>query len=94
MKSSMIMLLTVGLVAGGLCGCQQEKFTRQRYETIYPSMPDWQVRQILGEPTAIDGETWTYVRVRPYCKVVLRFEKGRLKDTSWTSETPRTAGGP
>jgi hypothetical protein len=74
-------------------GCQQ-KFTRQRYETIYTSMPDWQVRNVLGEPTERSDGEWTYVNKTPYYRAQIRFEKGQVAGKSWSVERSAAASRP
>ena len=85
-RYSTIPLLVGGLLAAGLCAGCQERFTRQRYETIYVGMPDWQVRNILGEP---DVETtkgsWSYVHNEPYYRATFRFDSGSVKDKAWSN---------
>jgi len=79
------LLLAVFLLAGLCCGCQG-KFTRQRYETIYPTMPDWKVREILGKPDAESQDRWTYLHQCPYYKAVIHFEDSRVKEKSWSND--------
>ena len=88
MRRYWIVLLVTGLLASGLCaGCQQ-KFTRQRFETIYVAMPDWQVRNVLGEPAEVDAEQWTYVHEVPYYRATVTFKDGLVADKNWTVAKP------
>jgi len=88
MRRSTIILLAAGLLVSGLCGGCQQKFTRQRYETIYVSMPDWQVREVLGAPAEGNGDQWTYVNDMPYYRAAVAFKDGRVVGKSWSTEKP------
>ena len=84
------MLLLAGIVtAAFLCtGCQQ-KFTRQRYETIYNGMSELDVEKTLGNPDKGGGmkcsDTWTYIRRDPgfRYKAVIKFKDGVVVDKAW-----------
>ena len=82
-------LVAVALAAVLLCAGCGGKFTRQRYETIYVSMPDWKVREVLGEPTARSPRQWVYVHRGPYYRATIRFDEGKAVDKSWSVEKPR-----
>ena len=86
MARPMSFLLVIGLTAAVFCaGCQQEKFTRQRYETIHMGMPDWQVRGILGEPNAEENQSWSYLHEMPFYRATIDFDgQGQVKDKSWS----------
>ena len=88
MHRRLIIVLVGGLLVSGLCGCYQERFTRQKYETIYVAMPDWQVRNVLGEPTEVTGEQWTYVHEMPYCRATVTFKDGLVVDKAWSHARP------
>ncbi len=85
MKSASLAIIALLLVSACCVGCQ-DSFTRQRYETIYHGMPDWQVRNILGEPTISNHQTWQYVNDHPYYKAILRFEEGKVAEKTWSYE--------
>jgi len=72
-------------------GCQQ-KFTRQRYETIRVTMPEWEVREVLGSPKRRDGEVWTYVNERPYYRAEITFAGGEVVGKDWSVDRPATGG--
>jgi hypothetical protein len=92
LRSSAILILSAALLAASCSGCQQ-KFTRQRYETVCITMPDRQVRDILGKPKVEPDGSWSYVRGKPYRKAVIRFDQdGRVTDKSWSNERPPTIG--
>ena len=89
MKRLSIVLLAVLLGWAGLCaGCQQ-KFTRQRYETIHLGMQRSQVREILGRPTAAEANSWTYMSERPYYKATIVFRDEKVENKSFCNERPR-----
>jgi hypothetical protein len=77
-------VLCLLLTAVVLCavGCQ-EKFTRQRYETIYIGQPAPQVERTLGDPEAKFSDTWTYIHETPFYKAIIKFENGRVVDKAW-----------
>ena len=84
MTKATILLAAVLLVC--LCaGCQQ-KFTRQQYETIYVGMPDWQVRNVLGQATVTHGDAWAYVNESPYYRATIEFENSHVTGKRWSSD--------
>ncbi len=94
MRRSTILLLILGVLVWGACaGCQQ-KFTRQRYETIYLGMPDWEVQGILGDPTGEADGVWSYVHHEPYYSATIQFEESRVKDKRWSYEKPKRRPSP
>jgi outer membrane protein assembly factor BamE (lipoprotein component of BamABCDE complex) len=70
-----------------IAGCTTEQFrhfTRQNFETLRYGQPDYEVREVLGEPTTESDGEWTYVNTRPYYKAILYFDdEGRLVDRVW-----------
>jgi len=91
-RSLIILLIAVALV--WICGGCQGKFTRQRYETIYTSMPDWQVRNVLGEPADQSPDKWTYVHQQPYYLAEIRFTEGGLvSGKSWSTDKSQEPPG-
>jgi len=88
MRRCRIIILAACLLALSLCNGCQEKFTRQRYETIYVTMPDWQVRNVLGDPAEADGDQWTYVHEVPYYRATVTFKDGLVVDKSWSVTKP------
>ena len=94
MKRSTIILLAVLLGWAGFCAGCQGKFTRQRYETIYLGMPDWEVRGILGDPTAEADGVWSYIHHEPYYSATIQFEESRVKDKRWSYEKPKHRPSP
>ena len=94
-RGAVILLIAMPLV-WACSGCQG-KFTRQRYETIYASMPDWQVRNVLGEPAGQSPRKWTYIHQQPYYHAEIRFaEDGLVSGKSWSIDRAQesTAASP
>lgn len=89
MRGLTILLLLGGLVGVNVCGGCQDKFTRQRYETVYLGMPDWQVRRTLGEPSVDANGVWSYVHHQPYYSATIGFENTCVKHKSWSYEKPK-----
>lgn len=89
MKRAIMVILAAGVILTGLCSGCGGKFTRQRYETIYASMPDWRVRKVLGKPDATTADTWSYVRRQPYYAATVKFQDGHVVDKSWSVEKPK-----
>jgi len=82
-------LLIVGalVLAAALAGCN--RFTRQRYETLYVGQPARDVQRVLGKPTAYYGETWVYVHDPvPYYRAVILFSEGKISGKSWSYDRP------
>jgi len=80
------MLLLAGIVtAAFLCTGCQEKFTRQRYETIVNNMSELEVEKMLGEPEAKFSDSWSYIRRDPgfRYKAVIKFKDGVVVDKAW-----------
>lgn len=77
---AVLALLTVVLPActGG------ERFTRERYETVYRGQPAEAVEQALGEPTVRYPDRWQYIHTAPYYRAVIRFEDGKVVDKEWS----------
>lgn len=94
MRPTVLRAMSIALIgivlAVGCAGCQ-EKFTRQRYETIYVSMPDWQVRNVLGVPARKSTDEWDYVHTEPYYRASIRFKDGSVTDKSWSVDAPPAA---
>jgi hypothetical protein len=89
-RPTKLALIVAVLAAGALTACPgcQQKFTRQRYETIYTSMPDWQVRDVLGQPARGADDEWTYVNNSPYYRALIRFKDGKVAAKSWSVDRP------
>jgi len=86
MKTSSVLLLTAAVLVAGFCaGCQQ-KFTRQRFDTIYRGQPAYEVEMTLGEPTAKFSNTWSYINEEPFYKAIIEFESGRVTSKAWYDE--------
>jgi len=67
-----------------MVGCATNKFTRQRYETLYNGQPASDVELTLGPPQHKFSDTWTYVHDKPYYRAIIAFdENGRLIDKQW-----------
>ena len=79
------MLLAAGLIVAACGGCQ-EKFSSQRYETIYIGQPAFDVEKVLGLPNARFSKSWVYVHDKPFYKAVITFIDGRVADKSWIGE--------
>lgn len=93
MARQVSLFLAFGLVAAVFCtvcgGCQQETFTRQRYETIHMGMQGWQVRSVLGEPGAEESRSWSYRHEMPFYRATIVFDdQGRVTDKSWSYLKP------
>lgn len=84
MRRIAIVIVAAAILAG-VAGCQ-EKFTRQRYETIYIGQPEFEVEKTLGEPTAKFSDTWTYIHDKPFYKAIVEFDSGRVTDKTWYDE--------
>jgi len=82
-----IRLLLVASAVGAclIAGCEQ-KFTRQKFETVYVGMPDYAVEQKLGRPQETTPDKWAYTGRRPYYRVEIIFRDGRVVETKWGSE--------
>ena len=85
-------LAAASAIALACPGCQ-EKFSRQHYETIHVSMPDWEVRQVLGQPDEQSGDQWTYRHDRPYYSARVSFKNGAVTGKSWSAEQPSSRPG-
>jgi len=71
-------LLTVG------AGCESDKFTRERYETIYTGQSAEAVQAILGEPDVKFDNSWRYMRSRPVRKAIIEFDAdGTVTRKAW-----------
>jgi len=79
-------IFITGMLLAYLCAGCGGKFTRQRYETIYLSMPNWKVREVLGDPNYESSEEWSYVRHAPYYRATIEFDNGKVIDKSWSLE--------
>lgn len=85
MRSTLV-LLTAGVLLATLCsGCQ--KFTRQRFDTVYIGQPASDVQVTLGKPTvSLDGQ-WSYINHSPFYKANIYFNKdGKVADKRWFDE--------
>jgi len=80
------LLLAGAVLAAGLCAGCQEKFTRQRYETIYVGQPAAEVELTLGEPKAKFSDSWSYIHEDPFYKAIIKFSSGRVSDKAWYDE--------
>ena len=85
MQSKTLWVLVVIVLAGSFAGCN--KFTRERYETIYVGQPADIVEKTLGKPYVKFSDTWTYEHNdAPYYKAVIMFKDGRVIGRSWYDE--------
>jgi len=68
-----------------LCaGCQQERFTRENYDTIHATQPAADVRRVLGDPERSTPEHWDYVRRRPtHYEARIWFRDGNVARKEW-----------
>ena len=87
MRATLWMLLAAVTLCT-LAGCQ--KFTRQRYETIYVGQPATDVKTMLGKPTVQFENEWTYLNNKPYYKADIFFEDGRVSKKAWFDERETT----
>jgi len=85
MKRTVLVALCLAAVALA-AGCQQEKFTRARYDTLYVGQPDYEVEMTLGEPDARFSDTWSYLHDEPFYKAIIEFDAGRVKSKTWYDE--------
>ena len=84
MSRMMLIILAAGILLVCLCPGCQGKFTRHRYETIYLSMPNWKVREVMGRPAHESLDVWSYVHHEPYYRATIRFDDGKVIDKSWS----------
>lgn len=80
-RYSLLLVVAAVFVAGACAGC--EKFTRARYETVYVGMPEFEVEQTLGAPTARFSDSWSYLHDEPFYKAIIQFRDGRVSDKAW-----------
>ena len=74
-----LLSLTAILLVGVAAGCEStNKFTRQRYETIYTGQESYEVEATLGEPHHKFSNSWTYIHRRPFYKAVIGFNEDRV----------------
>jgi hypothetical protein len=86
MSRIMLIILAAGILVVCSCTGCQGKLTRQRYETIYLSMPHSKVREVLGDPNHESPTEWSYVHHEPYHRATIRFDGGKVIDKSWSLE--------
>ena len=87
MKRRCAVLVMGVLVGGALSGCG-EKFTRVRYELVRDGMAQHRVEEILGTPTRVGADGWTYVHRLPFYQARIQFSDGRVSGKHWTLEKP------
>jgi len=80
-----LLSLTAALLLGVTAGCEStNKFTRQRYETIYTGQESYEVEATLGEPYHKFSNSWTYMHDRPFYKAVIGFDQdGTVASKAW-----------
>jgi len=83
------MILTLGVLGGALlfAGCS-EKFTRDRYETLYVGQSAGEIEMALGEETDKVGifkttDTVTYIHRDPFYKAIILIRSGKIAEKSW-----------
>jgi len=91
-RLGMTILVVAMLIVGG---CAANKFTRQRYDTIYVGQDKQSVREKLGEPTIELPEGWLYRNEMPYYEARILFSGDRVSEKAWIEERKdsRTAEG-
>ncbi|MCE5324977.1 MAG: hypothetical protein LLG01_01035 [Planctomycetaceae bacterium] len=73
-----------------LGGCTSTpRFSRQRYDTLYTGMPDFEVRNILGNPKVEGGAAWEYEHFNPYYKAIIHFRNGAVARREWMNDPPQ-----
>lgn len=92
MRRLILLTLLIALTAGA--GCASEKFTRERYETIYLGQPDYDVAEVLGEPDRRGPGRWLYVHDEPphYSAEIVFDQAGRVIGREWSYELPGEPG--
>jgi len=73
-----------------LAGCA-ERFTPQRYSTIYLGQPAAEVRRVLGPPTHRFPDRWMYLHDAPFYRATITFRDGRVAAKRW--QDAETGGG-
>ena len=89
------LLAPAGVVVLFLCaGCQQGRFTRENYDTIYVTQPAREVERIMGPPERSAPEHWDYVRRRPvHCEARIWFHDGNVARKEWFDRQELFKGG-
>ena len=96
MRTAVLTSLLAGVCLAGCGGSLGfgPKFTRPRFDTLHEGMSPEQVRDKLGEPDRVDGDTWVYLRQRPaYQRADIRFDTGRLAEKRWSYQPPDDSPG-
>jgi len=86
-RAGMIALLAAAAVLAATlaAGCTA-KFTQQKFETIYPGMPDYVVERKLGPPQHRTSELWVYTSESPYYRADIIFRDRRVVGKKWSVE--------
>jgi len=74
------------LLACALGGCG--KFSRERYDTIYYTQWQSEVRRKLGRADRTLPDAWIYSRRRPIRCAAILFENGRVAGKIWSDIEP------
>ncbi len=86
-----VYILLIGLL---LCSGCSDKFTRERYETIYIGQPKDSVHRVLGTPDRSENSRWVYINEMPYERAEITFEDGKVARKYWSyvnePEKPKT----
>lgn len=78
------LLVVSVLVTGALVGCETNRFTRERYETLYTGLSAEDVELTLGQPYARFSNSWTYLNREPFYKAVIGFDEHRqVSSMAW-----------
>jgi hypothetical protein len=80
------LIVAVALAAVLLAPTGCNKFTRQRYETIYVGQPVSQVEEFLGKPDYRSEGDLIYVNRRPYYRAVIHTKDGKVSGKHWSVE--------
>lgn len=82
MRRTLSLAVGVGLLIGLGAGCN--KFTPQRYQTIYVGQPAPEVEKTLGQPNQQFSDQWIYIhRGQSYYQANIYFESGRVIRKLW-----------
>ena len=86
MKTNLLILVAAAVLIGGFCSGCAEKFTRQRYETLYIGQPMQEVQLTLGDTPYKASDTWTYQHEDPFYKAIIKFKDDKVTDKAWYDE--------